>query len=179
MEDAAISFHVVATDVLSGQRVRISHGDAESAVLREAFERAAESGTPELVLVSGYAGIGKSSLVRELVRTIAKQRGRLIGVFVEQGIVQSRLDQRAGGRAAEQSGHGPRLGQALLSGRVGEVLDLLGRDQAIIIRVDQREVVVIKQVIDRDCAFDRGDGVSNRHPGKRWRVGASGQQRRR
>lgn len=36
MEDAAISFHVVATDVLNGQRVRISHGDAESAVLASA-----------------------------------------------------------------------------------------------------------------------------------------------
>ena len=46
--------------------------DVESAVLREAFERAAEYGTSELVLVSGYAGIGKSALVRELVRTIVK-----------------------------------------------------------------------------------------------------------
>lgn len=36
MEDAAISFHVVATDVLSGDRVRISRGDAETAVLASA-----------------------------------------------------------------------------------------------------------------------------------------------
>jgi NTE family protein len=36
MEDAAISFHVVATDVLNGQKVRISRGDAESAVLASA-----------------------------------------------------------------------------------------------------------------------------------------------
>jgi NTE family protein len=33
MEDAPISFHVIATDVLSGEKVRISRGDAESAVL--------------------------------------------------------------------------------------------------------------------------------------------------
>src|SRR5215831_8380377 len=52
--------------------------DAESAALCETFERAAESGTPELALLSGYAGIGKSSLVRELVRTVVKRRGRLV-----------------------------------------------------------------------------------------------------
>ncbi|TMQ05228.1 MAG: hypothetical protein E6J91_41105 [Deltaproteobacteria bacterium] len=52
--------------------------DAESAALREAFERAAESGVPELVVASGYAGIGKSSVVRALLRTVVKRRGRLI-----------------------------------------------------------------------------------------------------
>jgi len=36
MEDAKIPFHVVATDVLSGESVRISRGDAESAVLASA-----------------------------------------------------------------------------------------------------------------------------------------------
>lgn len=36
MEDATISFHVIATDVLSGEKVRISQGDAESAVLASA-----------------------------------------------------------------------------------------------------------------------------------------------
>jgi NTE family protein len=33
MEDAEISFHVIATDVLNGREVRIDRGDAESAVL--------------------------------------------------------------------------------------------------------------------------------------------------
>jgi NTE family protein len=36
MEDATISFHVVATDVLNGEKVLISRGDAESAVLASA-----------------------------------------------------------------------------------------------------------------------------------------------
>ncbi len=36
MEDAPISFHVIATDVLSGREVRISRGDAQSAVLASA-----------------------------------------------------------------------------------------------------------------------------------------------
>src|SRR4051794_25490283 len=58
--------------------------DAEFAALRDAFDRAAESGTPELILISGYAGIGKSSVVRELVRTVVKRRGRLIAGKFEQ-----------------------------------------------------------------------------------------------
>jgi predicted ATPase/signal transduction histidine kinase len=58
--------------------------DAESAVLREAFERTAESGTPELVVLSGYAGIGKSSVVRELLRAVVKRRGRFITGKFEQ-----------------------------------------------------------------------------------------------
>jgi hypothetical protein len=58
--------------------------DAESAALREAFECADESGIPELILVSGSAGIGKSSLVCELLRTVVKRRGRLIAGKFEQ-----------------------------------------------------------------------------------------------
>lgn len=36
MEEAEISFHVIATDVLNGREVRLSRGDAESAVLASA-----------------------------------------------------------------------------------------------------------------------------------------------
>jgi NTE family protein len=36
LEDASIPFHVIATDVLSGQKQRLSHGDAEAAVLASA-----------------------------------------------------------------------------------------------------------------------------------------------
>jgi predicted ATPase/signal transduction histidine kinase len=58
--------------------------DAERAALREAFERVAGSGTPELVLVSGPAGIGKTALVRELLRAVVGRRGRLIAGKFEQ-----------------------------------------------------------------------------------------------
>jgi len=58
--------------------------DVESAVLREAFERTAESGAPELVVLSGYAGIGKSSVVRELFRTVVPRCGRLVAGKFEQ-----------------------------------------------------------------------------------------------
>ncbi len=39
------------------------------------FDRIVTSGGPELVLVSGYAGIGKSSVVNELHRVLVPQRG--------------------------------------------------------------------------------------------------------
>lgn len=49
--------------------------EKEILALREAFERMVVSGQPELVLVSGYSGIGKSSLVNELCKPIIRQRG--------------------------------------------------------------------------------------------------------
>ena len=39
------------------------------------FERVVSSGTPELVLVSGYSGIGKSSVVNELHKVLVPPRG--------------------------------------------------------------------------------------------------------
>jgi predicted ATPase len=43
--------------------------------LLAAFDRVVASGTPELVLVSGYAGIGKSSVVNELHKVLVPPRG--------------------------------------------------------------------------------------------------------
>jgi predicted ATPase/signal transduction histidine kinase len=47
----------------------------ELAALLGAFHRVVDSGTPELVLVSGYSGIGKSALVHELQKPIVRARG--------------------------------------------------------------------------------------------------------
>jgi PAS domain S-box-containing protein len=52
--------------------------DRESKALVEAFDRVVARGTPELVLVSGYSGIGKSSIVNELHKAIALPRGIFI-----------------------------------------------------------------------------------------------------
>ena len=52
--------------------------ETEIAALVTAFEHMAASGQPELVLVSGYSGIGKSSLVRELHRPVVQRRGYFI-----------------------------------------------------------------------------------------------------
>ncbi|TDG06587.1 GAF domain-containing protein [Paraburkholderia guartelaensis] len=50
----------------------------EIATLLDAFERVATQGTRELVLVSGYPGIGKSSVVNELHKVIVLPRGIFI-----------------------------------------------------------------------------------------------------
>jgi serine/threonine protein kinase len=52
--------------------------DAEREVLFQAFDRVAASSVSELVLVSGYSGIGKSSVVDELRKVAALPRGIFI-----------------------------------------------------------------------------------------------------
>src|SRR5690606_31412637 len=49
--------------------------EAEIGALHAAFERVADRGTAELVLVSGQTGIGKSSVVHELHRALVPRRG--------------------------------------------------------------------------------------------------------
>ena len=49
--------------------------ERETTTLLEAFDRVVASGKPELVLVSGYSGIGKSSVVNELHKAIVLPRG--------------------------------------------------------------------------------------------------------
>src|SRR6202011_2407641 len=49
--------------------------EPEIETLLTAFDRVVASGTPELVLVSGYSGIGKSSVVNELHKVLVPPRG--------------------------------------------------------------------------------------------------------
>jgi PAS domain S-box-containing protein len=49
--------------------------EGEIDVLLAAFDRVVTHGTPELVLVSGYSGIGKSSVVNELHKVLVPPRG--------------------------------------------------------------------------------------------------------
>lgn len=51
--------------------------EAELPVLLDAFDRVSEGAT-ELLLVSGYSGIGKSALVQEIYRPVTRQRGYFI-----------------------------------------------------------------------------------------------------
>jgi len=52
--------------------------DREVKVLLDAFERVVTGGTSRLALVSGYSGIGKSSVVNELHKAIVLPRGMFI-----------------------------------------------------------------------------------------------------
>src|SRR3954464_1031792 len=49
--------------------------DGEIATLLSCFDRIIKTGVPELVLVSGYSGIGKSSVVDELHKVLVPARG--------------------------------------------------------------------------------------------------------
>jgi predicted ATPase/signal transduction histidine kinase len=48
---------------------------AESTALRQGLERVAQGARPELILVRGYSGIGKSAVVQELHKPVVRQRG--------------------------------------------------------------------------------------------------------
>src|ERR1700704_27142 len=47
----------------------------EIAALLAAFDRVVTEGNPELVLISGYSGVGKSSLINELHKVLVQPRG--------------------------------------------------------------------------------------------------------
>jgi PAS domain S-box-containing protein len=49
--------------------------DHEVKVLMKAFERMKHEGKAQLILVSGYAGVGKTALVRELYEPLMKEKG--------------------------------------------------------------------------------------------------------
>ena len=53
--------------------------EREVVTLLASFDRIVKSGTPELVLVSGYSGIGKSSVVNELHKPLVPPRGLFAG----------------------------------------------------------------------------------------------------
>ncbi|WP_437586188.1 AAA family ATPase [Sorangium sp. So ce1000] len=63
---------------------RLYGREREIEALLAAFERVVASGRPELALVSGYSGIGKSSLVAELHRPVVRERGFFLSGKFEQ-----------------------------------------------------------------------------------------------
>ncbi|WP_437850568.1 AAA family ATPase [Sorangium sp. So ce363] len=63
---------------------RLYGRERELGALLAAFERVVASGRPELVLVSGYSGVGKSSLVAELRGPVVRERGFFLSGKFEQ-----------------------------------------------------------------------------------------------
>ncbi|MEG4212923.1 AAA family ATPase [Microcoleus sp. S13_B4] len=79
-EFGTISPFIVGSKDLSGQLLipqKLYGREEEVAVLMEAFERTS-LGTTEMMLVSGYSGIGKSCLVNEVHKPVAAKRGYFI-----------------------------------------------------------------------------------------------------
>ena len=117
--------------------------DVEIRTLLDAFERVVTKTTPEVVLVSGYSGIGKSSVVNELHKVIVLPRGIFIsGKFdlrltdipystlaqAFQGVIRQILD----GQAAEIARWRDAIKQAigkhgrLLTDLIPELASLIG-----------------------------------------------------
>jgi predicted ATPase/signal transduction histidine kinase len=72
-EDFALGLYDVSPRFQLPQRLygRATH----AAMLLQGFERVAHESRPELILVRGYSGIGKSSVVHELHKPVVRQRG--------------------------------------------------------------------------------------------------------
>ncbi|WNG19411.1 AAA family ATPase [Cystobacter fuscus] len=73
IEPFALGEHDIPTHFQMPQRL---YGrEAQVDTLLQSFERIARGGHPELVLLSGYSGIGKSAVVHELYRPVVQRRG--------------------------------------------------------------------------------------------------------
>src|SRR5205814_5001496 len=59
-------------------------------ILLASFDRVVESGRPELVMVSGYSGIGKSSVVNELHKVLVPPRGLFASGKFDAGVREDR-----------------------------------------------------------------------------------------
>jgi PAS domain S-box-containing protein len=64
---------------------RLYGRDRDVASLLAAFDRVAKTGTPELVLVSGYSGVGKSSVVNEMQKSLVPPGGLFASGKFDQG----------------------------------------------------------------------------------------------
>jgi PAS domain S-box-containing protein len=73
IDDFALGEHETPDRLLIPEKLYGRGGEIES--LLTAFDRIVKGGAPELVLVSGYSGIGKSSVVNELHKVLVPPRG--------------------------------------------------------------------------------------------------------
>ena len=73
IEPFALGDHDIPDRLLIPEKLYGRQREVEA--LLAAFNRLVKSGVPELVLVSGYSGIGKSSVVNELHKVLVPPRG--------------------------------------------------------------------------------------------------------
>ncbi|HUK09066.1 MAG TPA: serine/threonine-protein kinase PknK, partial [Stellaceae bacterium] len=74
IDDFAVGQHDMSDRLLIPEKLYGRSRECE--VLLASFERAVTSGSPELVLVTGYSGIGKSSVINELHKALVPLRGQ-------------------------------------------------------------------------------------------------------
>lgn len=119
--------------------------EEEVAGLLAAFDRAC-AGSVELVMISGYAGIGKTSLIRELYAPVVRRRGYLTagkfdqivripyGAFIQafRGLLQQLLseDERPLARWRDRLASSLGAGAGVLAEVMPEIELLLGRQAA-------------------------------------------------
>ncbi|NES64594.1 MAG: AAA family ATPase, partial [Okeania sp. SIO2D1] len=119
--------------------------EKEIATLLAAFERVAETGKVELMMVAGYSGIGKSSLVQELYKPITARRGYFIsGKFdqFQRNIPYSAIVSAFGGLIQQLLGET----EAQLQAWREKLLQALGSNGQIIIDViPEVELIIGKQ----------------------------------
>jgi predicted ATPase/signal transduction histidine kinase/tRNA A-37 threonylcarbamoyl transferase component Bud32 len=124
---------------------RLYGREAQVSVLLQGFERVIASGKPELFLVRGYSGIGKSSVVNELHRPVVQRRGFFLKGKFDQfqrdipyvtlaQTIRGLLQQLLAGTDAELAGWRAQLTQAWE-----------GQGQVLVDLVPQLEVLVGKQ----------------------------------
>jgi PAS domain S-box-containing protein len=77
MQDRVDPFPLGTHDIVDRLLIpeRLYGRDREVKMLLAAFDRVVANGTPELVLVSGYAGVGKSTVVNELQKVLIAPLG--------------------------------------------------------------------------------------------------------
>jgi hypothetical protein len=73
VDDFSLGEHDIPDGLLISEKLYGRAAQVET--LLAAFDRVVRSGAPELVLVSGYPGIGKSSVVNELHKVLVPPRG--------------------------------------------------------------------------------------------------------
>ena len=141
---------------------RLYGRDAQVTTLIGAFDRISQGGVPELILISGYSGIGKSAVVHELYRPVARRRGIFLqGKFdqFQRGIPYATLAEAIRG-----------LVQQLLAGtdaeleawreRLREAWE--GHGQLLVDLVPQLELVVGKQPPLQELPPTEAQGRFNR-----------------